>query len=65
MAWRMLELKTEQGDEVDLVIATRFPSYLVQHPRKVVWLLHQYRQAYDLDGTEYGEFSNSARIDVQ
>jgi glycosyltransferase involved in cell wall biosynthesis len=55
----MVELKTDQGEEIDLVIATRFPSYLVQHHHKVVWLLHQYRQAYDLDGTEYGRFSES------
>ena len=33
---------------VDRVIAMKFPAYLVQHHQKVVWLLHQYRQAYDL-----------------
>ncbi len=60
MAWRMLDLRVEHGPEIDLVIATRFPSYLVRHPRKVVWLLHQFRQAYELDGTAYGCFSTSA-----
>jgi glycosyltransferase involved in cell wall biosynthesis len=29
------------------VIATNFPSYFVRHPRKVVWLFHQHRGAYD------------------
>jgi glycosyltransferase involved in cell wall biosynthesis len=38
------------------VIATKFPSYAVRHPRKVVWLLHQFRQAYELDRTELGQF---------
>ncbi len=33
---------------VDRVIALKFPAYLVPHPNKVLWLLHQYRQAYDL-----------------
>jgi glycosyltransferase involved in cell wall biosynthesis len=59
MAWRMLDLCVEHGPEIDLVIATRFPSYLIQHPRKVVWLVHQLRQAYDLDGTRWGSFSRS------
>src|SRR6185436_14865857 len=26
------------------------------HPNKVVWLVHQFRQAYELDGTELGQF---------
>jgi glycosyltransferase involved in cell wall biosynthesis len=33
---------------VDKVIALKFPAYIVRHPNKVIWLLHQYRQAYDL-----------------
>ena len=33
---------------VDRVIALKFPAYLIRHPRKTLWLLHQYRQAYDL-----------------
>ncbi|MCD4747952.1 MAG: glycosyltransferase family 4 protein [Thermoanaerobaculales bacterium] len=54
MAWRFLELKSAAGEEIDLVISTRFPSYLIRHPNKVVWLFHQLRQAYDLQGTRYG-----------
>jgi glycosyltransferase involved in cell wall biosynthesis len=41
LAWRMLPI------DADLVIATNFPSYYVRHPRKVVWLFHQHRGAYD------------------
>lgn len=33
---------------VDHVIALKFPAYLIRHPSKTLWLLHQYRQAYDL-----------------
>ena len=33
---------------VDRVIALKFPSYLVPHRNQVIWLLHQFRQAYDL-----------------
>ena len=35
----------------DRVIALKFPAYLVPHGDKVLWLLHQFRQAYDLWGT--------------
>ncbi len=28
----------------------------IRHPNKVVWLVHQFRQAYELDGTELGQF---------
>ncbi len=33
---------------VDRVIALKFPAYLVPFPDKVFWLVHQFRQAYDL-----------------
>ncbi len=51
ITWRLLELRETTGRPVDLVIPTKFPSYLVRHPRKVVWLFHQHREAYDLFGT--------------
>ena len=41
------------------MIATKFPSYLIDHPNKVVWLVHQFRQAYELDGTEHGQLSET------
>jgi glycosyltransferase involved in cell wall biosynthesis len=31
----------------DVVVALRFPAYLVKHPDKRVWLLHQLRQYYE------------------
>lgn len=33
---------------VDQVIALKFPAYLVHHENKTLWLLHQFRQVYDL-----------------
>jgi glycosyltransferase involved in cell wall biosynthesis len=58
--WRLLDLEEANGRRIDAVVATKFPSYAVRHPRKVVWLLHQFRQAWDLDRTELGQFSESA-----
>jgi glycosyltransferase involved in cell wall biosynthesis len=57
--WRLLDLEEVDGRRLDLVIATKFPSYVVRHPNKVVWLLHQFRQAYELDRTELGQFGES------
>jgi len=58
--WRLLDLEEANGRPVDAVIATKFPSYAVRHPNKVVWLLHQFRQAWDFDRTEFGQFGESA-----
>lgn len=57
-AWRLLDLSESCGRPVDLVIPTKFPTYCVRHPRKVTWLMHQYRAAYDLCGTEYADFDH-------
>ncbi len=59
LAWRLLDLRTANGVRVDRIIATKFPSYAAQHPTKVVWLVHQYRQAYDWYGTALSEFTAS------
>lgn len=56
-AWRLLDLTEANGVPVDLVIATKFPSYLVQHPNKRLWLVHQYRQAYDWYGTPFSDLT--------
>jgi glycosyltransferase involved in cell wall biosynthesis len=58
LAWRLLDVTESNGMPVDLVIPTKFPSYLVRHPRKVAWLFHQHREAYDLFGTPYGSFTD-------
>jgi glycosyltransferase involved in cell wall biosynthesis len=58
--WRLVDLEEADGEPIDLVVATKFPAYCVRHPRKVAWVLHQFRQAYDYDRTELGQFSESA-----
>jgi glycosyltransferase involved in cell wall biosynthesis len=58
LLWRLVDLTESDGRPIDLAIATKFPSYALRHPNKVVWLLHQFRQAYELDGTELGQFGD-------
>ncbi|MEW6583618.1 MAG: glycosyltransferase family 4 protein [Actinomycetota bacterium] len=60
LAWRMLDLTEANGRPIDVVVATKFPAYLVRHPRKVVWLFHQFRQAYELHGTALAQFADDA-----
>ena len=62
-AWRLLDLSESNGRAVDLVIGTKFPSYFARHPKKVAWLIHQYRAAYELCGTEYSDFAHT-ELDV-
>lgn len=49
--WRMLDLTETNGQKIDLVIATKVPTYMIQHPNKAVWLMHQHRVAYDLQNS--------------
>lgn len=57
-AWRLLDLSESNGRPIDLVIGTKFPSYFARHDRKVAWLIHQYRAAYELCGTEFSDFDH-------
>lgn len=45
---QILLVRALELSNVDRVIALKFPAYFIRHPRKTLWLLHQYRQAYDL-----------------
>lgn len=60
LAWRMLDVTESNGTPIDLVVATKFPTYVVDHPRKVTWLFHQHREAYDLFGTEHCGYKDTA-----
>ncbi len=62
-AWRLLDLSECNGRPVDLVIASKFPTYFVRHPNKIAWLIHQYRAAYELCGTPYSDFGHN-ELDV-
>lgn len=60
MAWRFVPL------DADLVITTNFPSYFARHPRKVAWLVHQHRAAYDAVGQSWSDFgSDRDSLEVQ
>jgi glycosyltransferase involved in cell wall biosynthesis len=58
-AWRLLDVTRAMGGDVDLVIATKFPTYFARHPRKVLWLVHQHRAAYELAGTKFSDFAHT------
>lgn len=62
-AWRMLDLSESNGQPIDLVIATKFPTYFVRHDNKVCWLVHQHRAVYELCATEFSDFAHE-EIDV-
>jgi glycosyltransferase involved in cell wall biosynthesis len=59
LLWRLVDLTESDGRPIDRVIATKFPAYCVRHPTKVAWVLHQFRQAYDYDRTDLGQFDES------
>lgn len=48
LAARMIDASEASGVPIDLAIGLRFPAYLAHHPNKVFWIIHQYRQAYDM-----------------
>ncbi|HJV05503.1 MAG TPA: glycosyltransferase, partial [Actinomycetota bacterium] len=57
--WRSLDLAEANGEPIDAVIALKFPAYLVPHERKIVWLIHQHRPAYDLwDDPKLGDLAS-------
>ena len=61
--WRRLDLSEADGKKIDLLITTKFPSYMAGHPNKVLWLVHQFRQAYDLYETPISGFDPNSRSD--
>lgn len=48
LACRLLDVSEVAGSRVDRLIGLRFPAYLIPHPNKVLWILHQHRTAYEL-----------------
>lgn len=62
--WRSLDLAEFAGGKVDLIIATKFPTYFARHPKKSVWLVHQLRSMYDLHGGQYSDMGDDPRDEV-
>ena len=48
LACRLLDVSEYNGVPIDRVIGLKFPAYLIPHPNKVAWILHQHRTAYEL-----------------
>ena len=48
LAWKLSDLSESNGGKIDLVISTKYPAYVTEHPNHVTWLFHQHRPAYDL-----------------
>ncbi len=61
LAWRLTDLVKIPGRPmpIDAAICLKYPSYVLRHPCKIVWLVHQYRQVYELLGTRYSDLGDS------
>jgi glycosyltransferase involved in cell wall biosynthesis len=59
LAWRLVDITEADGQPVDIAICTKWPSYVVKHPCKVTWLVHQFRQIYDWYGTPMSDFTGT------
>jgi glycosyltransferase involved in cell wall biosynthesis len=38
---------------VERIICLKFPAFYIPHPNKILWILHQYRGAYELWNTDF------------
>lgn len=57
LASKLFDISSYNGMNVDRVIALKFPAWLIPHPQKSFWILHQHRTAYDLWATEFSELA--------
>lgn len=53
--------KTMRLPNVDRVISMKFPAYLLPIENQTTWLIHQYRQAYDLWSSPYSNLPHDWR----
>ena len=56
----MLACRLMRLPNVDLAVALKFPAFYIPHPNKILWILHQFRQAYDMWGTRYQDLPDNA-----
>ena len=50
LACRLYELSQIAGEEIDRLICLEFPAFLIPHPKKSLWVLHQQREFCDFWG---------------
>jgi glycosyltransferase involved in cell wall biosynthesis/SAM-dependent methyltransferase len=48
LAAQSMDVSEFNGVKIDLAVCLKFPAYLMRHPNKTFWILHQHRQAYDM-----------------
>ncbi|MBA3669046.1 MAG: glycosyltransferase family 4 protein [Sphingomonas sp.] len=53
-------LKALRIGDADRVISMKFPVYMIDADHHTTWLIHQYRQAYDLWDSPYGNIPHTA-----
>ena len=55
---QMLMVRALEISNVDHVISLKFPAYLLEFPRKSLWLIHQFRQIYDLFESNQSQYES-------
>ena len=58
--WESENFEHLNGYSLDLVICLSFPSFYLNYPKKVAWIIHQHRAVYDLWDTPF--IGNLSRI---
>ena len=58
LMWKLADLSESNGEKIDLIISTKFPTYAVDHPNHIAWIFHQHRPVYDLKDTEFDDLKN-------
>lgn len=61
IASEIARFKAMRLPNVDRVISLKFPAYLIPSDRHTTWLVHQYRQAYELWDTPYCNIPHDER----
>jgi glycosyltransferase involved in cell wall biosynthesis len=59
LAARLMQVEESCGQRIDRLIGLKFPAYLMPHRSKRLWLLHQYRSAYDFWDKSFGDLRNA------
>ncbi len=64
LAARLMHVAESAGQVIDRLIGLTFPAYLMPHPSKRLWLLHQHRSAYDLwgDSSDLAQAPDGAHV---
>ncbi len=54
---KKLDFSSFSGYHIDKIIALQFPMYYVNHPNKILWLMHQHRSVYELFNSDSADIS--------